>query len=54
MSKNAIKIIGTLATVAGAGLTILNSYIDDKKQDDKIQEGIEKAVAEYFSNKEEA
>ena len=55
MSSKTIKILGIVATVAGAALTVLNSYVDDKKQDDKIQEGISKAFEEYLnSNKEEA
>lgn len=40
------KVLGFVSMVLGAGLTVLNGIIDDKKMDEKIEEGINKALAE--------
>lgn len=41
MSSGIIKVLGIVTTVAGAGLTILQAFIDDKKMDEKIDERLE-------------
>ncbi len=46
MDKKWINVIGILATIVGAGATLANSWVEDKKLDDKISEGIDKALAE--------
>ncbi len=46
MDKKWINIIGTLATIVGVGATLANNWVEDKKLDEKINEGIDKALAE--------
>ena len=41
MSSKVIKVLGIVATLAGAGLTLLNGYIDDKKMDEKINNALD-------------
>lgn len=47
------KIIGVLATVAGAGLTLLSNFVEEKQRDEVIREEVRKALAEE-SNEEES
>jgi hypothetical protein len=48
MKPNWMKIVGVLLTIAGAGVSIGNKVIDDKKLDETIS----KKVAEALANKE--
>lgn len=55
MSKSSkIKVIGFIATLAGAGLSVLSTWVDDKKMEEKINEGIETALAEREKKDEES
>lgn len=55
MGSGMIKVLSIVVTIAGAGLSLLNAFVDDKKMDEKIKEGIDKALAEKESEvKEEA
>ena len=36
-----IKILGVVSTVLGAGLTVLNAFVDDKKMDEKINKALD-------------
>lgn len=39
---NMIKILGVVSSVLGAGLTLLNAFVDDKKMDEKIEKALDK------------
>lgn len=41
MSSGLLKVLGIITTVAGAGLTILQAIVDDKKMDEKIDQRLE-------------
>ena len=45
MNKRWIKAIGLLATVIGFGATFVTDYVNDKKMEDKINEGIKEALS---------
>lgn len=47
--KISLKVLGLISIVAGAGLTVLNQVLDDKKMDEKIETKVE----EYLSNRNE-
>lgn len=53
-NSSKIKVIGFIATLAGAGLSVLSTWVDDKKMEEKINEGIEKALAERDEKEEES
>lgn len=44
-----LKGIGLLASAAGLALQLLNAWVDDKKMDEKIEEKVNKALAEKES-----
>ena len=46
MNTKLIKVLGVAATVAGAGISILSSWLGEKQQDAKIEEKVLKALAE--------
>lgn len=41
-----VKALGLIASVGGVALSLLSSFVDDKKTDAKIEEKIRKALAE--------
>ena len=45
MNKRWVKAIGLLATVIGFGATFVTDYVNDKKMEDKINEGIKEALS---------
>lgn len=45
-NSKVIKAIGIAVTVIGAGVSVLSSWVDDKKMEERIEEGIDKALAE--------
>lgn len=47
-TKKVIKILGIVASVIGAGASVVTEFVNDKKMDDKIEE----KVAEALANKE--
>lgn len=44
-----VKVIGIVCAVAGAVLSVISSVVDDKKMEDRIDEGISRAMAERDS-----
>lgn len=44
MGKNGLKILGFVASLAGFGLTLFSSWVDDKKLDNKVAEAVAEAV----------
>lgn len=48
-----VKVLGIVATVAGAGLSILTDYVNDKKMDEKIEEKVNEAFAKKEEEEEE-
>ena len=44
-TKKMIKILGIVATVVGAGASIVSDFVNDKKMDDKINEKVAEALA---------
>lgn len=46
MSSSLIKVLGILATVVGIGANLLSDFVGEKKTDAKIQEKVNKALAE--------
>lgn len=51
MNEKTLKIIGTLTTIAGAGLSILSSWVGEKKVDNTISEKVAKEVAKHLEKK---
>ena len=47
MSFKVIKVIGIATTLAGAGLSVLSSWVDDKKLDEKVHKEVTKAFKEF-------
>ena len=52
MKKPPIKTLGLLATLGGIGLTLLNSFVSEKQTDAKIEEKVQKALAEQLKKGE--
>lgn len=46
LNKSLIKVLGILATVVGIGANLLSDFVGEKQTDAKIQEKIDKALAE--------
>lgn len=44
-SKNSLKVLGMITTVGGAILGIIGGMIDEKKQNDVIEEKVAEALA---------
>ncbi len=55
MNSKIIKIIGTIATVLGAGATLVTAWAEDQKKNIKIEEAVDRALSERENedNKEE-
>lgn len=45
-----VKVLGLIATVGGVALSLLSSFVEDKKTDAKIEEKVRKALAEAKEN----
>lgn len=45
MNKKVISILGILATVGGAGLTLVSNWVSEKKTEEKIEELVNKAIS---------
>ena len=45
-----VKVLGLVATVGGVALSLLSSFVEDKKTDAKIEEKVRKALAEVKEN----
>lgn len=41
-----VKALGLIATIGGVALSLLSSFVEDKKTDAKIEEKVLKALAE--------
>ena len=54
MDSKWIKVIGISAALLGAVATVVTSWVDDKKMDGKISEGIENALTNRFNMNEES
>lgn len=48
MKSGGLKALGIATTIAGAILTIVNSYVDEKKRDEKVKEAVNKELNERF------
>lgn len=51
MGNKAVKIISLLASLAGAGIGLVNNWADDKKIEAKIIEESNKAVEKILKEK---
>ena len=45
MNKNVIKIVGIVASVGGAALSLLGNWAGEKQQDEKIAEKVAEALS---------
>ena len=54
MNKNVITILGLVTTIGGAALSVLSSYVDDKKLDQRIDERLDEREKSKTANEEEA
>lgn len=48
------KVIGFLATIAAAGLSLITHYVEDKKLEQTIEEKVDKALSEREKEEESA
>lgn len=46
-----IKALGLVATIGGVALSLLSSFVEDRKTDAKIEEKVRKALAEMKETK---
>ena len=51
MNNKTLKIIGAVATVAGLGVSLVSSWVGDKKQENLIGEKVAKEVAKQLEKK---
>ena len=47
-----IKVIGMLATIVGVGATLVSSWVEDKKMEERINDQLDCKLDEYFKNQE--
>lgn len=52
MKKPGIKALGLLATLGGIAMTLLSSFVSERKTDAKIEEKVRKALAEHLGKGE--
>ena len=52
MKNGGLKVLGIVATIAGAALTLLNSYVDDKKMDEKINKALDEREKKNIETEE--
>lgn len=43
--KTGMKLLGLAATIGGIGISLLNSFVSEKQQDEKIERKVQEAVA---------
>lgn len=48
-----IKVLGIVGTVIGMGATLLSGWVDDKKMEAKIDECVDKKLAETKEDEED-
>jgi low affinity Fe/Cu permease len=53
-STNLVKILGLVATVVGAGATLLTNWVEERRMEEKIDERIDKRLAELSDEDEES
>lgn len=46
------KTIGVIATIAGAGLSLISNIVDDKKMEETIEEKVNEALAKKEEKEE--
>lgn len=46
MTNKIVKVIGFAATVLGFGATLVSEWVKDKEMDEKIEEKVNRALAE--------
>lgn len=49
MNLSAFKVIGIVATVIGAGLTLVTDWVNDKKMEEKVEEKVKEALSKERS-----
>ena len=49
MNEKTIKLIGIIATVVGMGATLVSSWVEDKKMEDKIEEKVNDYITNHFN-----
>ena len=54
MNGKLIKVIGLIATVIGMAATLTTDWVNEKKMDEKIEERVNKALAEQNKTEEES
>lgn len=54
MDNKLLKTIGLATTIVGVGTTVLNSWVEDKKRDEKIKAEVDKVVTERLSEDKES
>lgn len=52
MKKPGIKALGLLATLGGIAMTLLSSFVSERKTDAMIEEKVRKALAEHLGKGE--
>lgn len=53
-STNLVKILGLVASVVGAGATLLTNWVEERRMEEKIDERIDKKLAELSDEDEES
>lgn len=51
---NLVKILGLVATIAGTGATLLTNWVEERRMEEKIDERIDKKLAELSDEDEES
>lgn len=46
MKRNTLKFLGIACTIFGAALTIFEDYIEDKEMEEKIQDEVQRQLAQ--------
>ena len=52
--KNKLKILGIVATIAGAGVSLISDYVNKKELDAKVTEKVAEALAKATEKTNEA
>lgn len=54
MTSSMVKILGFGATIVGATASVVGAFVEDKKMEQRINDGIDKALAEREQSEEES
>lgn len=54
ISTNLIKILGLVASVVGAGATLLTNWVEERRMEEKIDERIDEKLAKLNDEDEES